>query len=247
MNEKAVIYICTHADFSSSVKNSVYKVADVRKLIPDDKSPSGVDGLFYSELLTYKYLADRPDELPEYVGFCHYRKYYEFMDNIPDIKSLVDKHGCITTEPRHVKPTVYNQYAKCFSFVDMDIMMAIIYNRHHWLWPRFEKMLREDWIYPCSMFIMKKQDFLEMMHLVWDCLDNYLEIIGWDVRERIINHQNVYFRPKRNCSVLENQYRLGGHLGERIISAYIMAKYSNPKIYKRVITENARQRKTLQV
>ena len=73
----AKIYICTHADFECPVKNPIYQIIDSRKIFENDKAPNGIDGLFYSELLSYKYIANKKEELPKYIGFCGYRKYFE--------------------------------------------------------------------------------------------------------------------------------------------------------------------------
>jgi hypothetical protein len=95
---KAKIYICTHTDFEPVVHNPVYEVLDSRNL-DNDTTKEGLPGSYYSELHNYRYVAEHY-ELPDYVGFCGYRKYFNFFDNISEerIKELVDKHGCITGE-----------------------------------------------------------------------------------------------------------------------------------------------------
>lgn len=99
MNENARIYICTHTDFDCPVSNPVYEIADSRQFFSDDKADNGIDALFYSELLTYHHLAKQPDKLPDIVGFCGYRKYFSFLDDVPDLEALVRKHGRIATTP----------------------------------------------------------------------------------------------------------------------------------------------------
>ena len=65
----------SHTDFEPVVKNEVYETIDSRKLkgckVPD---------LYYSELWQMKKVSERK-QLPKYVGFCHYRRYFGFMDN----------------------------------------------------------------------------------------------------------------------------------------------------------------------
>jgi len=137
MNENAKIYICTHTDFDCPVHQPIYEVLDARRLYPDDKAPNGVDGLYYSELLSYKWLADHPEQLPDIVGFCHYRKYWEFMDEVPDLAALIRQHGCITLHLHEVKGSVYDHYDRCFFFGDMDVAKTIVMFRH-----RFDKLIK---------------------------------------------------------------------------------------------------------
>ncbi len=245
MNEELKIYICTHTSFRCPVHNPVYEVLDANVLFPGDMAPNGMDALFYSELLTYKYVADHPDMMPRYVGFCGYRKYFEFMDDIPDVAQLIERHGCIATEPHIVKRNVYRQYAKCFSFADMDVTKAIVACYYPWLWPTFQKMLDGNSLYTCNMYIMRREDFCEMMWLVWEVLDRYLDIVGKDLKQRIMDHPELYLKRKGYKGQVEHQYRIGGNLGERVASAFVMHRFPDAKTYKIVFTEDARPHREL--
>ena len=245
MNEKAKIYICTHTDFDCPVSNPVYQILDSRKLFEDDKAPNGIDALFYSEILSYSYLADRPYMLPDIVGFCGYRKYFAFLDDVPDLEGLVRKYGCIATTPRKLKWNVYNQYAHHFSFADLDVMKAIIRCKQPDLWPTFNRMLQGDTLYTCNMFVMQRSDFLSLMHLVWQALNTWLDVCGYDLQQRILLHQDIYFKNGGRGATIPNQIRMGGHLAERITSAYIAHYFPHCKTYDIHVTEKARPRKTI--
>ncbi len=236
MNENTTIYICTHTDFECPVKNPVYEIADTRKLFESANS-DGVDELFYSELRIYHHLATKVT-LPEYVGFCQYRKYYEFLDNVPDLEQIVSEHGCIATDLHPLKRTVYDHYAHCFYFGDLDITKAILYEVSPSLYPTFEKMLKGNTLYIGNMFIMQRENFLEAMEIVWACLQHYLAVVGKDIRQRILQHSSLYLKSKGRGAQVEHQYRFGGSLGERIMSAYIMHHFPNPKTYKIHYTES---------
>lgn len=245
MNDNAKIYICTHTDFDCPVSHPVYEVADSRRLFKSDMAENGMDGLFYSELMTYHELAKHPETLPDVVGFCGYRKYYSFMDNVPDLQHLVEEHGCIATTPHEVKHSVYWQYAHCFFYADMDVMLAIVNCRYPWLAPSFNAMLEGRLLYTCNMFIMRRDDFLELMGLIWDALDAYLAVTGKDIRQRIVSHPADYLQKFRAAASVEHQYRIGGNLGERIASAFISCRFPNAKTYDIVFTEKARAHRPL--
>ena len=238
------IYITTHTDFDCPVSNPVYEILDSRKILVGDKAENGIDALFYSELASYKYVADHYD-LPDYIGFCGYRKYYGFLDDVPDIPSIVDGHGCIATEPHHVRQNVYRHYSKCFCFADMDIAKAIVASRHGWLYPSFCEMLGNDWLYTCNMFIMRSGDFMVLMDVVWDVLDKLIEVIGEDVVARIMSHQKLYLDKRGVAGTVAHQFRIGGNIGERIASAYILNRFPEVKTYPIVFTESRRPHKRM--
>ena len=246
MNENAKIYICTHTDFDCPVHNPVYEILDARKLFPEDKDEQGVDALFYSELLSYRWLSDRPEMLPDIVGFCHYRKYWAFLDDVPNLQALVEQHGCIATTLHHVKGSVYNQYERCFNFADMDIAKAIVASRHHDLWDTFRTMLEGDSFYSCNMFLMRKQNFCDMMYVINDVLERYLAVVGLDLEQRILHHADIYLNKRSTKGKqIAHQYRMGGNIGERLASAWIMRYFPNPATYDIHITEKARAHKNL--
>ena len=233
------IYIATHTDFDCPVKNPIYEILDSRKLYPDDKAPNGIGGLFYSELLSYKYVADNYD-LPPFVGFCGYRKYFSFMDDIPDIPSLIKEHGCIAVD-LHTRPrSIYKQYAKSFCFADIDIAMGIVSSLYPDLFCSFSEMLRGNCIHPYDMFIMRRGDFRKMMKIVWTVLDHLVAVIGTDIVSRLNDHPHIYFSSNSKFKTVPFQFRIGGNIGERIISAYIMQHFPNVKTYPAVFTSDRR-------
>lgn len=244
MNENARIYICTHTDFECPVSDPVYEIADSRDF-GDDIADNGMDAMFYSELLTYHRLASRPESLPDYVGFCGYRKYFSFMDDVPDIAATVERHGCITVTPKNVRSTVYEQYARCLCFADLDIMKAVIYGRFPNMYTSFKKSLEGPLLYRANMFIMRREDFLETMDTVWGALDGYLEIVGKDIRQRITDNRCAYLDRNTGFRSVEHQFRIGGNLGERIVSAILAYRYPDAKTYDIVFTEKARPHRQL--
>ena len=245
MNDNTKIYICTHTDFECPVSNDVYEIVDTRHLFKEDKAENGMDGLFYSELLTYHYLAEHYETIPEYVGFCHYRKYFCFMDDVPDLEKIIREHGCIATSPYYLGMDVEQQYAQCFCYADMDVMKAIIRCRYPQLWKSFSEMLHSNHLYIANMFIMRRDDFMEIMRIVWDALNLWLDIMGKDLRGHIISHSEQYLKRYGRGASIEHQYRIGGNLGERIVSAFISDRFPNCKTYDIVFTEEARPHRKL--
>lgn len=243
MNENVKIFICTHTDFDCPVHNPVYEVIDART-INGDRADNGLHGSFYSELLTYKYLADHPERLPEYVGFCGYRKYFEFMDDVPDIPKLIREHSCIVTERQRFDCTVYEQYARYHARQDMDLFRNVARRTFLTFGIILDKMLLDYEMHTCNMFIVRRERFVNMMRMVWQVLDAYLAAAG-DITERINSHPDWYLRRPGRGGTFAHQYRIGGYLGERLISAYIMDLFPDAKTYKMIVTEKPKQQNSL--
>lgn len=231
------IYICTHTDFKPVVNDPVYEVVDARQY-NDDYCENGLHGSFYSELILYKYIAERED-LPEYVGFCGYRKYYSFLNNVPDIPSLLEQYDAIAATPVRVKPDVRSQYGRCHNAKDMDLVGDIIREHHPDLWPVWERSLRLPELYACDMFIVRREDFREMMGVLFDILDRYVATVGTDIEGRIMAHPQDYHIGMNAVSTLQYQRRIGGFIGERIVNALLRQRFKRIKHFDKVITQKA--------
>jgi hypothetical protein len=237
VNKDVKIYICTHTDFACPVKSPVYEIVDARRINNDHYN--GLHGSFYSELMTYKWLADNK-ELPPYVGFCHYRKYFSFLDCIPDIPDVIRKYGCITTKVSEFDECVYDQYKRWHNYMDMDIAKEIVREYYPEMHQPLEKMLQGKHLYTCNMYILKREHFLELINFVWGVLDKVVEIVGTDIESRLRQYQDIYLARKGRTGTIATQYRIGGYLGERLASAWIMRKFPIHKEYEMTITEKAK-------
>lgn len=231
------IYVCTHTDFKPVVKSHVYETIDARDY-NGDLCDNGLRGSFYSELILYKYMAER-DDLPKYVGFCGYRKYFSFMDEVPDIPLLLQQYDCIAATPVEVKPSVRAQYETCHNKEDLDIVSGIIREDYPDLWVAWQKSLERKEMYACNMFIMKRKDFRRLIQTVFEILDKYLDVVGTDIEKRISDNPEAYHVGRNKTSTAQYQYRIGGYLGERIVNALIRNRFRERLHYDRIITQKA--------
>lgn len=72
---------------------------------------------------------------------------------------------------------------------------------------------------------MKSNDFKKYCNFIFNVLEKYLYNINYDVINRVKNNINKYHNNLDN-----KQYRIGGFLGERLTSFYIMNNFN--KIYE---------------
>ncbi len=109
--DKLTIFISTHKDFIPAVKNSsVYKIIadnnqttknkyDLDLLYSDQNNELYPRRIGYSENSKIHYIWKNYRPLPRYVGFSHYRRYFDFRDNVPDMDEIFKVHDAILVKP----------------------------------------------------------------------------------------------------------------------------------------------------
>ena len=85
---------------------------------------------------------------------------------------------------------------------------------------------------------MKREDFKEYVKFVFEILDEYLKIVGTDIRKRIEDNKDKYLKDFSPNNSADYQYRIGGYLGERLTNLFYMIYFKTMKTCKVVITEN---------
>ena len=222
-NKNAKIFVCAHADFEPVVSNPVYEVIDGRE---GGDIYNGIQGSFYSELLQMNRIAQRK-KLPSIVGFCQYRKYFHWMNDVPSLSPLLNKYGCVVSQRREFDMSVREQYLTLVGNVeDLDIATAIIEKKHPEFANAWHGAIDSNLLHIASMFVMKSKDFLEMLALINDVVDGYVKKVGKDIDKRIKSMPQKYHLLG---STIEYQRRIGGQLCERLVSAWIDWKFPEAK------------------
>ena len=221
------IYVCTHKDFLCRVKHPAYKVLDARDF-DGDVAPNGLSGLFYSEVLTYWRLSQRK-QLPKWIGFCGWRKYWDFMSNVPDIQEP------IVCRLHDVGCSISEHYAKFANPKDLELATAIIDEQFNDFSPAWHQALDNHTLHPFNMFIIHSKDFRRMMKLVWAVLDEFVKRAG-DIDKRIDADPKGYHTERLGRKYA---YRIGGQIAERIISAWMDWQLPNAKQVAVKVTDAA--------
>ena len=226
-NKDAKIFICSHTDFEQVVGSDVYETIDSRKLkgckVPD---------LYYSELWQMKKVSERKT-LPKYIGFCHYRRYFGFMDAVPDIAAAIEKHGAITTTPADLGMTMRQQYATWGNPEDLQIATEIINERYPDFAPYWNRLLESKNMRLGTLSIMRTEDWKEMLGVMWDVANELLKRLGGDIVKRVNENPEAYKVEKFG---LTHELRVGGQMAERINSAWMDYKFPNAVQFPLVVT-----------
>lgn len=244
------MFITAYKDFSTNITNKAYKVIVGNHSITNKsnlrlincKQDDILDDKFYSELYMYKYVRKKC-RLKQYVGFCHYRKYFNFLDNIPNMDEIFNKYDCIVAKPLQWKETVKEQYAKMHNIEDLNIIEKIIDEKYP-EYSHFCKVFLNGHLFiPYNMFIMKREDFKRYCDFVFGVLNEYTNIVGTDINKRIEDNKEKYLKRFYPNNTIEYQYRIGGYLAERLTNIFLMNNFKKMKTYGIAITETKYNKK----
>lgn len=228
-NANVKIFISTHTDFKPVVYNDVYEVVDSRKYGDNYK---GIPGPYYSELLQMKKVSDRK-KLPEYIGFCQYRKYFGFMDNVPDIPKIIEKYGAITTAPADLGCSMHEQYGTWGNINDLDLCTEIINEKYPDFSKAWKHALDSRRLRLGTMYILRRGDFKQLVSLMWNVANEFIKRIGGDIDKHVAEHASCY-----NMQLAGPEYhrRVGGSFAERIASAWIDWRFPEAETFPLAIT-----------
>ena len=247
MENNLDIFIGTHKSFTPPVKNEAYKIIvgnhdiDIKtnlEIIKCGNKEDIVDDMFFSEIYMLKKLVDMDYPFKDYVGFCHYRKYFEFMDDIPNVEEVLSEYDCIVAKPIKSKVNMLRHYAINHNIEDIAIVAKIIDKKYQEYSKPFISFLRGNMLIPYNMFIMKRDDFKEYVGFVYGVLNDYVNVVGKNIFKRIVDNKDKYIKKFYPNSTIEYQYRIGGYLAERLTNVFMIKKYNKIKTYPAIITES---------
>jgi len=259
-NKDVKIYVCTHTDFEPVVCDEHYEVIDSREkgdFFKVEKVKSGkgekekgkskkgekvkkdsdtkVPGPFYSELLHMKRVSEQKN-LPKYIGFVQYRKYFSFFDDLPDIPAIIEKYGMITPTPVDIGMPMRTQWGSWGNIEDLDLATEIVNEKHPELAKVWNANLQKRTMHPGSLHIMKVEEWKEMVAVAWDIVNEWLKRIGGDIDKRIDANPEKYHIGQYDFTDQANERRVGGNICERIVSAWADWKHPNAAQFPLKIT-----------
>lgn len=244
--DKIDIFICSHKSFTPSVENPCYKVLFTKddNLSSDTELaqyaakevPLRLDDKFFSEQYAYKWVRDNYP-LKKYVGFCHYRKYFDFMDKIPNIDDMFKQYDCLCVHPIRFVNNNRGQYSACHNVEDFDLVGQIIRDKFNEYSDTYDNFSKSNTMIPCEMFIMRSEDFKDYSDFIIGVLNEYLDIVGTDINKRIEDNKSKYLKYFSPNNTVEYQYRIGGYLAERLTNVFINKRFKNIGTIGMIMTE----------
>lgn len=250
MNENTDIFIYSHKKFTPIVTNPVYKIlTNCHDEFTDTNLPvyrdyEGEDNiadknLMYNEYTGFYWLW-KNYPLKKYIGLNHYRRYYFFKDNVPDLEKIFDNFEIVLNRPIYF---LENQFVINFdkdvkvwdnrswynfwhNVEDFDKLEQLFNEQFPEYLDGFYKMKNAGYIYNCSLFLMKSEIFKEYCEYVFTVLDAYNKMFGCETVDAYIKHveanQDKYIKAHLPYYTIEIQARITGYIAERVLNAYLM-------------------------
>ena len=259
MNENVDIFIYSHVPFVPVVENPVYKIL-TNSHAPDEefkRYPTNIrtsggtlncqnleiyrdytgdnisdKNLMYNEYAGFYWILHNW-EIKDYIGMFHYRRYYNFMDEVPNIEKIFSYGFKVLLNRRFPLqyrgvPKGNREFYKIWHNVDdFDLMGKIVKENYPQYADGWDTMANATWIYPSSLFIMPKDLFKEYISFALDVMDKFNDARGCHTPEEWIAyveaHKDEYVRPQHPYYDVKMQSRVIGYLVERCLAAFLMS------------------------
>lgn len=229
------IYICCHKDYEDvGITNPCYRLISDKDIKNDTKlefvkSDGFLDNRLWSELSHIYYVWKHPELQADWVGFCHYRRYFDFMNDIPEFTVP------IVAEPIASKYNNFISYFINHNAEDLLYTILLAYKKKPEYFKYMMKFCDMHSYLPYNMFIFPKELFNDLCDYLFNILfmyDKYIDV-GNDysnMLKHIGNNRELYIEKAIKDGMPNNNYeyqaRLYGFLSERLFSVY-MLKYIN--------------------
>ena len=226
------LYIITHKDFNNYITNPNYKILcdDYFQLknnytlnIINTKNNNELfeKRIGYSEgsKIYYIWKKYKNNEIKsKYVGFNHYRRIFNFGNNIPNLDNIFKNYDVILKKRNRFKLSLKKQYYKSHNGKDLNEILVIIKNKFPKYYSIALKVIKSRKFYTCNIFIMKSEDFIEYGNFVFTILNEF------DKRHNLISDKkikNYVSKVKKGKKFkIDYQRRLEGFLLERISNIF---------------------------
>ena len=235
MENKFKMYVVTHKKIDYKLIDN-YVPIQVGKIISNLDLPYTTDNTGknissknknYCELTALYWIWKNVD-LPDYVGVCHYRRFfvYGIRSKLIDEKKvlkLMEKYDVILPYPSKVKEDVYHHFINSTSGREKDLLnlKKIIEEEYPEYSSVYEKIMSKNKISYCNMVIMSKRNYCEYCEWLFDILFKL---------EKITNMSGYS----------KQEQRLYGFLSEFLLNVWIEYNQLNTKYCNRYFIEDSK-------
>lgn len=183
--------------------------------------------------LTVHYWAWKNHIEADYVGLCHYRRYFDFgrsfccvrtettdsffgrPHDVPDLDGIFSRYDIVMPTPKVYQYNLYHDYSRCHRSSDIDVLRQVVAERHpHCLKAFDDFFFRNNRLPHFNMFVMPRKRFEHYSQWLFDIL----------------------FEVARRVDIPDDavQGRIFGYMSERLLSVYVRAE--GLRVYSRTVT-----------
>ncbi len=245
------MYVCSHIPFR--VPNFVNEHPEIYKVITNCDSP-------FPQMKTDLLRVDRMDceygkeqnrclnewrminavynlkHIPEYVGICHYRRYFD-----PGVIERLDMrlmshydYDIVLGNPVKYDDVLHDEYDS-FTFYgywhnykDFLVLEESIKTLYPEMSDAFDRMKKQEFLYNSAMMILPREEFIDLCDFVFSIYDDLMKRYGFknddDALKYVKEREDEYVRPYNKYYTAEVQSRLVGYLLERATNTWLQEK-----------------------
>ena len=170
------------------------------------------------------------DDDTEYIGFCHYRRYFNATYN--ELINLLQNDKIILLTPFVIYEGILNQYNNYhdLSNTDIKIIRNIIEDRCSDYLSIFDNFFNGYYGSFCNMFICSVEVFDEYCKWVYPIIKEYTVRMNFNTYEDVYDYikNNEYRYPsyvENDINSLIYSARIGGFIIERLINVFFLKNY----------------------
>ena len=236
------IFIMAHKDFINYRYNSVYTIVVDNKTELRKKYNLNIiyakEGKLYnmrraygemSKIYFIYQLYNNGIISSKYIGTNHYRRYFNFTDNIPNLDEIFKNFDVILNKPSFISRTIRESFCHGHICEIYDEMLDIIKEIKPDYYKAALKISKSKKIYYCNIFIMKKKDFLKYCEFVFDILFELDKRNNFTSDKDILEYTKKYFN---DSSKYYRQSRMQGFLAERISNIFYYKNFKRIKTFR---------------
>ena len=228
------IYIMTHVSFDVP-PDPIYHPLHVGRALKEELGYPGDDtgdnisdqNMYYSEL-TGLYWAWKNVRNTEYIGLCHYRRYFLNEHNRlmtkADFMPILEKYNVILSQPVISDKCYRDTYAEAHNIHDLEIVGEAITTLYPDCVPIFEEVLAGRKLYCGNLFVTTKtlyDEYAQWLFSIFSIAQEHIDVSTYDDY-----HRRVY-----------------GFLSEQLI--YVWVRYRNLTYYEAPIGFTQEKAETL--
>ena len=174
--------------------------------------------------------------LPEYIGICHYRRYFD--PNVIDRLNMrvLEENGyeMVIGQPvrymdaLHEEHDSFSYYGYWHNYKDFLKLEEVVKRLYPTMADAFDEMKEQDYLYNSAMTILKRDDFIDLCEFNFSIYDELMKEYGFKNDEDAFNyvgeHLDEYVKPYNRYYDQNMQSRLISYLTERSWNVWMREK-----------------------
>jgi hypothetical protein len=163
----------------------------------------------------------------QYIGLNHYRRYFNFLDKIPDLDKIFENYDVILNNKNNFIESFKNLYCACTLCKPLEEVIKIIKEKKPEYYQTAIQSLNAKEGYYFNIFIMKKVDFFKYCEFIYDILFELDRRHNFTSDKDITNYLENFY-PKDQ--VYRHQ-RIQGFLSERLSTIFFKHNFKRIKTF----------------